>query len=357
MTKDPVDFVRQGAYISLAMILIQQSETQQPKVAGIRELFAKVVADKHEDPMARFGASLAQGIIDAGGRNMTLSLLTRAGTLNMNAIVGMTLFVQFWYWFPLAHGLGLALTPTAIIGVDEDLRVPKIDLECQAKPSTFAYPTAVKKEVKKEEKKAKAAVLSTTAKVKAREKTKKEEKGEAMDTVCLLNSVSTAVSDVQDEKEDEKAAEPSQAAAAPAPKRKAAEPASFTIGNMTRVTPQQLSTISFPDDVKYSPLRPLNERLSNDDTSKRSGPQAAFGAQEKKESRAVAGSIVLLRDLKPEVETEYEELDKALWPDHVAEAESAPTPQEAPAAPGVGAGGELEGGEAEMPSAFEYNFD
>jgi len=50
-------------------------------------------------------------------------------------------------------------------------------------------------------------------------------------------------------------------------------------------------------------------------------------------------------------------LDKALWPDHVAEAESAPTPQEAPAAPGVGAGGELEGGEAEMPSAFEYNFD
>ena len=186
MTKDPVDFVRQGAYISLAMILIQQSETQQPKVAAIRELFAKVVADKHEDPMARFGASLAQGIIDAGGRNMTLSLSTRAGTLNMNAIVGMTLFVQFWYWFPLAHGLGLALTPTAVIGVDEDLRVPKIDLVCQAKPSTFAYPTAVKKEAKKEEKKTKAAVLSTTAKVRAREKTKKEEKGEAMDTVSLI---------------------------------------------------------------------------------------------------------------------------------------------------------------------------
>ena len=186
MTKDPIDFVRQGAFISLAMILIQQSEAQQPKVASIRELFSKVVADKHEDPIARFGASLAQGIIDAGGRNMTLSLSTRAGTLNMNAIVGMTLFVQFWYWFPLAHGLGLAMSPTAVIAVDEKLRVPKIDLVCNARPSTFAYPSEVKKEVEKKEKKAKPAMLSTTAKARAREKTKKEEKGEAMDTVSLL---------------------------------------------------------------------------------------------------------------------------------------------------------------------------
>jgi 26S proteasome regulatory subunit N2 len=183
LTKDPVDFVRQGAYISLAMILIQQSEAQTPKSAAIREQFAKVVAEKHEDPMARFGASLAQGIIDAGGRNMTLSLSTRAGTLDMNAIVGMTLFVQFWYWFPLAHGLGLALKPTAVIGLDEKLRVPDIELECKAKPSTFAYPSPAKKEVEKKEKKAKPAMLSTTAKFRAREKVKKEEKGEAMDTV------------------------------------------------------------------------------------------------------------------------------------------------------------------------------
>lgn len=185
MTKDPVDFVRQGAFISLAMILIQQSEAQQPKVASIREMFAKVVADKHDDPIARFGASLAQGIIDAGGRNMTLTLSTRAGTLNMNAIIGMTLFVQFWYWFPLAHGLGLALSPTAIIGVDDKLQVPKIDLTCNAKPSTFAYPAEAKKEVVKKENKAKPAMLSITAKARAREKSKKEERGEAMDTVGL----------------------------------------------------------------------------------------------------------------------------------------------------------------------------
>jgi len=356
MTKDPVDFVRQGAYISLAMILIQQSEAQQPKVASIRELFTKVVADKHEDPMARFGASLAQGIIDAGGRNMTLSLSTRAGTLNMNAIVGMTLFVQFWYWFPLAHGLGLALSPTAFIGVDEQLRVPKIDLVCQAKSSTFAYPAAAKKEVEKKEKKAKPAMLSTTAKARAREKTKKEEKGESMD--------------VDEKLEDDKPADPSRTAT-PAPKRKA-EAAQFTLGNMTRVTPAQLATISFPEDGKYVPLRPLNERhLAGEDKKASPGPQAIFGggssggAQEKKE-RAVSGSIVLLRDQKPEVEAEFIELNKALWPD--AQPEPEPIAEE-PAAPasaaggatgagaGLGAGGELPGGEADAPPSFEYDFE
>ena len=31
-----------------------------------RELYARVISDKHEDVMAKFGAILAQGIIDAG---------------------------------------------------------------------------------------------------------------------------------------------------------------------------------------------------------------------------------------------------------------------------------------------------
>lgn len=182
MTKDPVDYVRQGAYISLAMILIQQSEAACPKSITIRELFAKVVADKHEDPMARFGASLAQGIIDAGGRNLTLALSTRAGTLNQNAVVGMALFVQFWYWFPLAHGLGLAFTPTAVIAIDGKMKVPQLELECHARPSLYAYPATEKKVEEKKKDKQKAAVLSTTARAKARERVKKAEAGEAMDT-------------------------------------------------------------------------------------------------------------------------------------------------------------------------------
>ena len=66
MAKDPVDFVRQGAFIAQAMVLIQQTENTSPKVAGVRKLFEEVISDKHEEQLAKFGAILAQGIIDAG---------------------------------------------------------------------------------------------------------------------------------------------------------------------------------------------------------------------------------------------------------------------------------------------------
>jgi len=35
-------------------------------VKDFRALYAKVIVDKHEDVMSKFGAILAQGIIDAG---------------------------------------------------------------------------------------------------------------------------------------------------------------------------------------------------------------------------------------------------------------------------------------------------
>ncbi|KAG9002028.1 proteasome regulatory particle base subunit [Tulasnella sp. 427] len=52
MAKDPVDFVRQGALIALAMILIQQTEASSPSLAPTRASFAKIIANKHEDPVA-----------------------------------------------------------------------------------------------------------------------------------------------------------------------------------------------------------------------------------------------------------------------------------------------------------------
>lgn len=105
------------------MILIQQNETTNPKVASTRAIFAKMVRDKHEDGMAKFGAAVSQGIIDAGGRNVTITLQSKSGSNNMPAIVGMVMFTQFWYWFPCTHMLSLAFTPTAIIGVNKDLQV------------------------------------------------------------------------------------------------------------------------------------------------------------------------------------------------------------------------------------------
>lgn len=58
---DPVNFVRQGALIASAMILIQQTELTCPKVSFFRQTYAQVISNKHEDVMAKFGAILAQG--------------------------------------------------------------------------------------------------------------------------------------------------------------------------------------------------------------------------------------------------------------------------------------------------------
>merc|ERR1711936_1296713 len=78
-----VNDVRQGALIASAMILVQQTEQTCSKVKDFRALYAKVITDKHEDVMAKFGAILAQGIIDAGGRNVTVSLQSRTGHTSM----------------------------------------------------------------------------------------------------------------------------------------------------------------------------------------------------------------------------------------------------------------------------------
>ena len=52
--------------IASALITIQQTEATCPKVKQIRESYKNTISDKHEDSIAKFGAILAQGIIDAG---------------------------------------------------------------------------------------------------------------------------------------------------------------------------------------------------------------------------------------------------------------------------------------------------
>lgn len=73
--------------------------------------------------MAKFGAILAQGILDAGGHNVTISLQSRTGHIHMPSVVGVLVFTQFWFWFPLSHFLSLAYTPTCVIGLNKDLKV------------------------------------------------------------------------------------------------------------------------------------------------------------------------------------------------------------------------------------------
>ncbi|KAK3076264.1 hypothetical protein LTS18_013472, partial [Coniosporium uncinatum] len=182
MMKDSTDFVRQGALISLSMIMIQQNEAMNPKVGTIRKTLQKVIGDRHEDAMAKFGCALALGIIDAGGRNCTIGLQTQTGNLNMAAIVGMAVFTQYWYWFPLTHFLSLSFTPTAIIGIDQDLDIPNFKFHSNTRPSMFDYPPEQEVKTTEEPEKIKTAVLSTTAQAKRRKQAKeRQQRRESMD--------------------------------------------------------------------------------------------------------------------------------------------------------------------------------
>lgn len=267
MMKDSVDFVRQGALISLAMIMVQQNEAMNPKVGTIRKTLQKIVADRHEDAMCKFGCALALGIIDAGGRNCTIGLQTPTGNLNMAAIVGMAVFTQYWYWFPFTHFLSLAFTPTAIIGVDQDLEVPAFKFHSNTRPSMFDYPP--EQEVKAEEapEKVKTAVLSTTAQAKRREQAKKRQQTrESMDVDQIPATPKTEKPADDGDKMDtdegvidtaKLAEEKGEAAPAEGATKKKVEreKVGYELGNMSRVLPAQIRYISFEKDGRYQPVK------------------------------------------------------------------------------------------------------
>ncbi|KAJ6575008.1 D-isomer specific 2-hydroxyacid dehydrogenase [Mycena capillaripes] len=329
MTKDSVDFVRQGAFIALGMILVQQSEASSPSLASTRALYTKVVSDKHEDPMARFGAALGQGFIDAGGRNVTISLQSRAGSRNTNAIVGMVMFCQFWYWYPLAHCACLSFDPTGIIGLNADLKAPKFEYVSNARPSLFAYPASTKPPKKEAVHKVATAVLSTTAKVKAREKKKAASDDNAMDTVGLpitksSNEKKEADGDVEMKVDEEPLSSGKDAGdispingsisnlaedGKPSAKStKKAEPSFESRPNLSRVTPAQLAYITFPPEGRFQPVRAVSAKpapLRGAKASIAGGKSSPAPVGLVSEKYAGGGCILILSDLRPEEEAEF----------------------------------------------------
>jgi 26S proteasome regulatory subunit N2 len=165
LAADPVDFVRQGAYIATALLLLQQPEA---RVAPFRRVLERAVGDKHEEALAKMGAIIATGILDAGGRNATLALRSHSGGFRMSAFIGLALFAQQWYWFPLGALLSVALSPSALIALNGDLAMPKFEATSAARASTFAYAPPASAVAAAPTAKAVTAVLSTTARAKAK---------------------------------------------------------------------------------------------------------------------------------------------------------------------------------------------
>ncbi|XP_030370099.1 26S proteasome non-ATPase regulatory subunit 1 [Scaptodrosophila lebanonensis] len=326
---DPVNFVRQGALIASAMILIQHTDLTCPKTTFFRQLYAEVISNKHEDVMAKYGAILAQGIIDAGGRNATLSLQSRTGHTNLQAVVGMLAFTQYWYWFPLAHTLSLAFTPTCVIGLNSDLKMPKMEFKSAAKPSLYAYPAPLEEKKSEEREKVATAVLSIAARQKRRENADKKEddkmdvdedskEGAAGSKKDDDKSEATIKTDEkvteekpkkeekekkrEDEKEKESVASSSTSALSSdkdkkeekdKKDKKEPEPTSEILQNPARVLRQQLKALSVIGGQSYEPLKDVTiggiivfqHTGKSDEMQELVEPVAAFGpmADEEKE--------------------------------------------------------------------------
>ena len=54
---------------------------------------------------------------------MTVNLVREGSHVSTPAAVGLLVWTQMWFWFPYAHFLSLATTPSALIAVDKDLKV------------------------------------------------------------------------------------------------------------------------------------------------------------------------------------------------------------------------------------------
>ena len=288
LTKDAVDFVRQGAMMATAMILIQQNEFLYPKVKEFTKKYADTIKNKHEDALAKFGATLSQGIIDAGGRNVTINLENaQTNTLNTSAIVGLAIFAQSWYWFPLAHFLSLSFAPTSVIGVrGSDLKIPKFELNCHANQEYFQYPPKVEESKEKQPDKLATAVLSTTAKAKTRAKKKqhKKEEDDKMDVdvdtkedkkVEKKTEDSAETKDNKASKDESKKDDAKEVSSLPATIRYTKT--SYKIENLSRVLPQQSGYVSFIKDDRFVPVRKFRG----------------------------TGSIIVLQDTKPDEPIEF----------------------------------------------------
>lgn len=163
----------------------------------------------------------------------------RFGYPKIASVVGVVLFLHFWYWFPTAHSLLLTFSPTCLIGVNKDLKVPKgFKYKSNAKPSLYAYPEHIKENKEKEKAKVTTAQLSITQKVKAR---------------ALARHQSTTGEQEEAKKEEKMDIEPTEE------KKKEEEPDFSILENPSRVLPRQRGVISFLDDNRYKPILKVDD--------------------------------------------------------------------------------------------------
>lgn len=251
MLTDSVDFVQQGTLISLSMILCNQPAA---RTKILRDRIDALSGSKAVELMTRMGYIMSSGILDAGGRNASIAPRSVDGHFRRTAVIGLALFTQYWYWYPMSYTLSLTLQPTALIGVDGSLGVPsEFYATCNAKPSMFAPPPPVTVDDKRSKSKLPTAVLSTTARVKARLAKKKKKEAEAAGGVAMqTDDEPTDAADKGEGGDD--ANDAGEDAEEVKKTKKEEEPNSFKLNNPSRVIPMQSRYVVIPEDQRFKPI-------------------------------------------------------------------------------------------------------
>ena len=218
--------------------------------------------------MSKMGAILAQGILDAGGRNVAIMLQSRTGHDCVTAVVKMAVFSQFWYWYPLIYFISLSFAPTAFINLNEELWMPKFDFVSETKPYLFGYPPSAVPPAATLAVKVPTAVLSTSNQAKVRGAKKEADSVKAVGKATVLeggapaSSSSTKVSSASHaeevDKESSSVAKDENAMdieGGVEKKAVAGEPSSEVLSNPAHVVPVQEKFIKFKEDSRYAPLK------------------------------------------------------------------------------------------------------
>ncbi|PIC41822.1 hypothetical protein B9Z55_009110 [Caenorhabditis nigoni] len=265
MISDKEGFVRKGALLSLSLIMCQQTDYTCPKVNGFRKQLLKKIGEKNEDSLVKFGAIIAQGLLDIGGQNAAVSMHNSDGQPDMGSMVGMMCFLHGWFWHSMHFFIALAAKPSCLVMVNENLKIPVLDYVCHANSQKFAYPPRAESKKDKDIKKVETVVLSITGKknalkkAAAAEEKKRREAAAAAALHAAAQSSSSASGGAaagaagEDEKmEVDQQGKPK--------KEKAPEKDTKPIHrlcNPARVIPAQRNLITISDLRSYSPMKPL----------------------------------------------------------------------------------------------------
>jgi 26S proteasome regulatory subunit N2 len=173
---------------------MQQSELSAPSVKWFRDKIANIVKDKYPSTLTKIGAILAAGIIDAGGRNCSLSLRSSDGFIRPSACIGIALWTQHWYWYPMLHFFSLALSPSVLVGLDKEFKLPRsFSVHCAAPSAKYSYPPKIKEKIEAKKERVVTAILSTTLKQQARERAKDREKDNIVTTALDADNIAAGL--------------------------------------------------------------------------------------------------------------------------------------------------------------------